>query len=486
LIDKSLSKELGLTGLLESIKYGEMRYGENIFDQKSSMIQDSILHSDINDSQKAHFLGLHVLSELRTHNHNQDKFAAATGGKTKPKYNSKPKQSRFFTPESRQADYIQAKSLYNTWAKSKGLPELPAGSSFNDTSAAAFANFNADPSNLRKINVQSSPYLDPTTGNSRQMALSIGLGEFMPELKLNTLDSIVGYNRKGEAVYDDQVLPTAYDKASNRLLVPNDDYFPTATDSDVKPQATSTTTQVNGRDARDRAFRNQNLVSTLTSAAQTGIGAILASEEIPRYQPTANYTQMVDDAVANRNKGLTAEELAFANQSANQNYANSIEAIRQIGGGGASGASVLGALQSASSNRDRASLNTLLADIDARRQNEAVYRNVVNNDQRLDQTLFNQDLQNAQETRANGLALAAQGVQNIYDQSLYNQAYGRGSLYNQNIESSIARTNEYADLQKLQTQLALEQLRKNPGVSSYGATTPARDIRTLPTINIPR
>lgn len=459
-----------------------MRYGENIFDQESTLIQEGIMNAALSDSEKQALLGHHIFEELLTHETDQA-VVFAKGGKPKPK--AKP-QSRYFVPSGVNTDEVASTALYNSWAKAKGLPQLPAAGSFNDQTAVAFANYNADPANLRKIKVSSTSYMDPATGNTRQMVKNIGLDKFLPELDIKPLDSITGYNKKGEAVYSDQVLPTVRDNASGRLLAVNEDYFPTAVDKTVDKGPATNSKQVDGRIAREDSFRNESLLANL-SAAGTAIlgGSIAASNEVPRYQPPAEYTRMRDETYARRNQGLSAEQMASLSQASQQNYANGINAIRQIGGGGATSGSVLASLQGLSSNMDRANLNNALLDLDVRQQNQSNYQRAVGADLALDQQLFSADQQQAAQAQQNGLAMLSQGVQNLYDQNLYQQQYGPGTIYNDLLEAQIAGAQNYQTTQQQQTAAAVAQIRAaGGGLPLIPAST--GDIRKLPTITIPR
>lgn len=465
-----------------------MRYGENVFDQHSSIIQDSILKSDLPREEKERLMGIHTLAELETHAHNQEDMAK--GGKTKKKQDTT--SSRFTVPKGLSADLTAAKSLYNNWAMQKGLPIVPNNGIIDDNTAAAFANYNADPANMRKISVASNPYFDVTSGSKKEMATAIKLSEFLPELKGRTADAIRGYDSSGNYVYSDQVDPTIRDAKLNKILVVNKDFKPVPTGTmspDSKPQTFKPAANriVDGREVRERQFKNNSAVSSITSLVGAGIGGILASEEVPRWEPTQQYKDMVAEVSNNRNMGLTPEEIASANQSADQNYANGVESIRQIAGGGGTQGSVLAALQGLSSNRDRANLNLSLANSDAVRQNQSIFRSTVLNDQSIDRQVFEQDRANAMETRQNGAAMLQQGAQALYDQQLFNRSYGPGSVYNETVEGDIAATENYNSLTALQTQLALERLRNvsiGSAPTSYGATAP-RSARQLPSVTIP-
>lgn len=479
MVDKNTAKEHGLDEILSRISTSQMRYGETIFDQESTLIQEGILKSGLSEDKKKRLLGDHIYSELLTHSGREVGFA--NGGKTKPK--SKPKLSKYFSTGVNTADITNAKNIYNQWAQTKGLPTLSSSSTFTDDDAIAFANFNADRTNLRKLQVDSTPYLDGATNSTRALVSKIGLGEFMPELKVQPLESIAGYNKKGQAVYSDQVEPTILDKASNKLLVANDDYFPTAVDSSL-PEKPISSTQVNGREARATAFRNNNLVGNLSSLATIGVGGLLASEQQPRYTPTAEYTKMRDDIYARQNQGLSAAENAQLSQNLSSNYANGINSIRQIGGGGATQGSVLGALQGLSSNVDKGLLSNSILNINAQRQNQDNYQRTVLQDLNLDRQQFAADAANSANIRDNGLALLSQGTQELYDQNLFNQSYGPNSLYTDLQESQLAGRDKYNTLASLQTELALENLRKQAGQTIIPRINSA-PVNRLPTITVP-
>lgn len=65
--DKVTAEKAGLLPILNKISFGQARFGERIFDQKSNVFMKKIMHSNKPEKEKISLLGAHVANELLTH-----------------------------------------------------------------------------------------------------------------------------------------------------------------------------------------------------------------------------------------------------------------------------------------------------------------------------------------------------------------------------------------------------------------------------------
>ena len=65
--DKATAEKAGLLPVLNKISFGQARFGERIFDQKSNAFMKKIMHSNKPEKEKISLLGTHVANELLTH-----------------------------------------------------------------------------------------------------------------------------------------------------------------------------------------------------------------------------------------------------------------------------------------------------------------------------------------------------------------------------------------------------------------------------------
>lgn len=492
MLDLEVTDELGITDVLKPLAFGRGRFGERIYDQQSNIIQKEIMSSHLPDAEKIERLGEHIFSELKTHvdfggesniviEAGEVALFAAGGpvvkGKNGKRYNLKP-ASKGATVYSDQEG--------NIWQKAEG-----GGYRVLNKADAA-----GKPGTTRRRGPIATS--KPTAAGTAAVTAKKELEKFMPEI-IKEARPIIGYNRQGQAITSDQKRPaTDYDPISGKLLVANKDYFPSAVD-----QTTNTTVAKEGdadKQARRTAFNNNSLVNTGLSALSGVTGGLIASRsKIPKYKPTDMFTQMRDEAFAMRDQGLSATESAAIDQDINQGYANGVEAVRAISGGGATQGAVLSSLGSLGANRDRSYLNKSLQDIQLRRRNQQNAQNFVMQDLQLDQQMFQDERQAAAQTQQQGIALLANSAQELYDEQEYRRSYGPDTLYNELQETSLAKEQSYRDLMELQSQLALNQINQfgKPAVTpaaavedplaiaaSPGYSNPLR--RQRPTITIPK
>lgn len=100
--DKVTAEKAGLLPVLNKISFGQARFGERIFDQKSNAFMKKIMHSNKPEKEKISLLGAHVVGELLTHSDMQQTKAFRLGGSVqKFKGGGEVKASKL-TPAQRQ------------------------------------------------------------------------------------------------------------------------------------------------------------------------------------------------------------------------------------------------------------------------------------------------------------------------------------------------------------------------------------------------
>lgn len=467
MLDMNLADEAGLTEIMQKLSWGAARYGERILDQEANGIIKAIVRSDFEESHKKNLLGQFLFDEIHTHEDfggqsNTTLQAFAKGNETKP-YSLSKKASA--------ADLLSAKKLFNTWAKGKGLNTLKLDGTFGQDVVSAFANYNADSSNLRKIAPSGQEIID-ASGSTAYLVDKLGLGKMLPDLNIRPLDRIVGYDKAGKAVYSSETdVRQVLDPASGKVRVIGDDYLSEKYPAWETP-ATTTTVDPAGEvsddssEERRKAFNRSSAVRNGISVIEGLAGGLMATTDIPKWGPTQEYQTMKGEVTARRDQGYTAEEQANINQQLNNNYAAGVSAIRSVAGNGGNQGSVLAALGSLNNNLQSSYLQTAASGAALARNNYSRYQNMVMADLDLDRQIFQQDLNNAMETKQNGLAMVQDASQKIFEEQMYRDSYGPDSMYNEYLESRINKEKNYAQIQELQSQAFLNYLRGNQPVQA--------------------
>lgn len=464
MVDKDLAKETGLFDVLNILKWGEGRYGERIMDQESNLIMKGVMKSNRTDDEKKRLLGEHLFSELGTHHDfggpsNIAVQAFVKGGE--PIKNGNISYS----------DLRASKKLYNDWAKKNSFPLLKntADGKLDQEVATAFANYNADRSNLRKIKTQGTTVFDSKNNNTSYLVQSIGLDKWMPELK--PARPIGGFDKAGNAVFVDPTedVNTTVDPKTGKLTIVNDDYlasrFPAWDGQTSVVNGTSTGSIQNNDDARARRFNTGSAIRNGISAASGITGAILATTPIPKWAPTAEYERMKGEVYSRKNQGFSAEEQSAINQGLINNYAQGIGTIRSVVGNGGNQGAVLGSLNQLSQNMDDSYLKAAQQNVALRRQNFGRYQNMVMTDMGIDQQMFQADFNDAMTTKQNGLAMVQDSNEKLFQEQMYRDSYGPDSLYNELQTAQLDRQRRYDDLARIQAENFVKSL-SSPATST--------------------
>jgi len=390
--------------------------------------------------KKKTLLGEHIYEELLTHKDLMpEKQNFAIGGKIKYKTDAKA--------SSGIKDFQQA---YNEWSRNQGLPAIAVDGKYGPQTSAAVTNWNAS-------NFGREIYVDAVSQGTKNGIRTKAIKDLTLESAFSPRSyvgrdfksAIRGYDDKGNPVTErsaqnytggNLTLGGTNPLAGNALARTN------AETGALMAGASQSSSSVVNPSAGASApvagltpFQRQNAFGNLADLAVAGIGAITAANNpIPRYKPSSEYTNMLSQVYAQKDQGFTPNEQALVNQGLQNNYAQSVNTIRQAVGGGASQGAVLGALGSASAQLNSATLNAAVQDDTLRRNNFQNYQRAVNADELLNQNLFAQDQQAALAQRSAGLQMLDAGLQNIAERQQFNSQYGPGTTYDQLQQAQLA------------------------------------------------
>lgn len=460
-IDKA--KQFGMSSLIDAMSIGAGRYEERIFDQESNIKQEAIMKANLPVEKKQTLLGQHIYEELLTHKDLMpEKQNFAAGGKIKYKTDAKA--------SSGIKDFQQA---YNEWSRNQGLPAISVDGKYGPQTSAAVTNWNAS-------NFGREIYVDAVSQGTKNGIRTKAIKDLTLESAFSPRSyvgrdfksAIRGYDNKGNPVTEKGAQD--YTGGNLRLVGTN----PLAGDALARTSA-GTSAMVNGAAQSSSQtstpsagtsapvagltpFQRQNAFGNLADLAVAGIGAITAANNpIPRYKPTSEYTNMLSQVYAQKDQGFTPNEQAAVNQSLQNNYAQNVNTIRQVAGGGASQGAVLGALGSASSQLNSATLNAAVQGDTLRRNNFQNYQRTVNADETLNQNVFAQDQQAALAQRSAGVQMLDAGLQNIAERQQFNSQYGPGTTYDQLQQAQLAGAQKQNQLAELYPQIFANALRES-------------------------
>lgn len=362
---------------------------------------------------------------------------------------------------------------YNEWSRNQGLPAISVDGKYGPQTSAAVTNWNAS-------NFGREIYVDAVSQGTKNGIRTKAIKDLTLESAFSPRSyvgrdfksAIRGYDDKGNPVTE----KGAQDYTGGNLRLGGTN--PLAGDALARTSA-GTSAMVNGTaQASSQAvtpsvgtsapvagltpFQRQNAFGNLADLAVAGIGAITAANNpIPRYKPTSEYTNMLSQVYAQKDQGFTPNEQAAVNQNLQNNYAQNVNTIRQVAGGGASQGAVLGALGSASSQLNSATLNAAVQGDTLRRNNFQNYQRTVNADETLNQNLFAQDQQAALAQRSAGVQMLDAGLQNIAERQQFNSQYGPGTTYDQLQQAQLAGAQKQNQLAELYPQIYANALRES-------------------------
>lgn len=193
-----------------------------------------------------------------------------------------------------------------------------------------------------------------------------------------------------------------------------------------------------------------NVASYLPDVFKGVLGLYGASQKLPEFETPQYFTDYERKLKELSTQGLTDAEMATAKRDLDRTYAYDVNNIERFAGG-RSGVAL--ANLGRATNTLQGNTNALnVADAQMQRQNLAQYGGVVGTHLGLDQSAFNQKYQLAAQNKMAGAQLAADAFSNIQSRADYNQAYGKGSVYDKYQTSLLQGQNYLNDIYKYQTE----------------------------------
>ncbi len=200
------------------------------------------------------------------------------------------------------------------------------------------------------------------------------------------------------------------------------------------------------------------------------LGLYGASQKLPQFETPQYFTDYERKLKELSTQGLTDAEMATAKRDLDRTYAYDVNNIERFAGGrsGVALANLGRATDTFQQNTN--ALN--VADAQMQRQNLAQYGNVVGTHLGLDQNIFQQKYNEAAQSKMAGAQLAADAFSNIQSRADYNQAYGKGSVYDK-YQTSLLQGQQYLnDILKYQQEEGIALPDFNPQTINPNAQIP--------------
>jgi hypothetical protein len=205
---------------------------------------------------------------------------------------------------------------------------------------------------------------------------------------------------------------------------------------------------------------DRDVLGSLMDVGRGAVGMMGAMEEVPTYERGSMWNQAMDESERMRNEGLSADELNYRNQQAEQAYAYNVKNIRR-GAGGSAGA-YLGNVQSAAAGLYGEYGKTAAIDEGLRRQNRANFQGMAGKDEVINRQIFQDDLSQVLKNKEQGAALVGDAINNIQEREQFRKKYGKDSAsyaYKKALTKDLESESFYRDKSnKSRTGKALREL----------------------------
>jgi hypothetical protein len=205
---------------------------------------------------------------------------------------------------------------------------------------------------------------------------------------------------------------------------------------------------------------DKDVLGSLMDVGRGAVGMMGAMEEVPTYERGTMWNQAMDESERMRDEGLSADELNYRNQQAEQAYAYNVKNIRR-GAGGSAGA-YLGNVQSAAAGLYGEYGKTAAIDEGLRRQNRANFQGMAGKDEVINRQIFQDDLSQVLKNKEQGAALVGDAINNIQEREQFRKKYGKDSAsyaYKKALTKDLESESFYRDKSnKSRTGKALREL----------------------------
>lgn len=352
-----------------------------------------------------------------------------------------------------EGDITAFQNMYNQYATENNLPTIDVDGVYGNETNNAVKLWNQNNPGSQ-VNVDGYTINQPDLNTSKNYIKAIGMDKTMglPDSVFDPRATHVGYDKKtGKAIYansENETIGLFRDPITNQITAtnsrePNLDVFENLA-KNIKANTPTITKRNDGLTDEQRKYNFSSRLGDLGDTATAIMGATIANQKIEPYERSEEYNSVMDTLRERSTQGFTAEEQSVIDNRINNRYAQDIDSITQIAGGGGNQAGVLAAMSTASRNANNSEIDAVIKGIDIQRQNESRYNNAVMNEENFDYNQYQQDLNMLMDERRMGADLISQARQNISNRRYFDNMYGPSSTYRQVQNAMINNRNRYA------------------------------------------
>lgn len=172
-----------------------------------------------------------------------------------------------------------------------------------------------------------------------------------------------------------------------------------------------------------------NIAGNAYDGYRFGLGLENASKELPRWTLPTDYLQYGQKLKSESEIGLSPEELALLNTTANENLRYGMENVYNLAGGNAGLA--LANINNLGSNRLQDAIKIASLNKTQERQNLSNYGNFLTQMNKYDRQQFLDRLNQDEKTKTAAAKLSQDAYKNMSNRADYDKTYGPNSLYAQ-------------------------------------------------------
>lgn len=433
MIDKNLADKMGIFKLLSKMSFGEARYNERIFDQKSNLAMKMIMSSNINESKKKDALGDLVYDELRTHadikliTPKKDKVLIGQlfkdGGTPKKAIKSWTNKDGDMITAFSDGTYLMNDTPINKIAYDYEFKELqrflrtvnPGGrpSSFQAKE------------NPKRIIKAGAKVKAPVTVTPSAVQTPITSTFTPPEI----------YIEPGLTAPQDSSLDNTTLQVKQLPIGGLKDAYKNYSINPIKPEYTPSP-KISGDEPK---LKMQNIFQGAKDILALGAGFIQANQKTPDFSPSQDFINRQEQIKNLAGQGFTPYEKAQFVKGQNDSYSIGVQGIVNASGGGANQGAILGSLNNLQQNRLNSNLQYQIADDAKRQQNLARYDQSLNQQLALDQNLYANKVNFINQNRNIGAQLIQATMQDIEQRKLNEQSLDLNKTISDFYKSQIER-----------------------------------------------
>jgi len=185
-------------------------------------------------------------------------------------------------------------------------------------------------------------------------------------------------------------------------------------------------------------------LGTASDALGAVYGAVAGSTPPPQWDIPTEFTDYVESARQEAQRGLSPAELVNYENQLNKTFDANIGAIRSVAQSASPGAT-LAAIRQAAAQRQQGVVQGTLLNENVRRQNRAAYAAVLPTAVQYDRMQYMDKARQYEQQESANLALLDASLQSISDRAQFVSAYGAGSSYEKYLRALGDQQSLYAD-----------------------------------------